>query len=555
MKELKGTKMEESKEEKSELSDEVKPETGEEEEVPQDMNSLYEESFRNIAEGEVIKGTIIEIRGTDALIDIGFKSEGTVSLREFSNRSQVEVGDEVSVLLEATEDQEGRIVLSKWKADRLKNWEKVTVAFEEGEVIEGTITQQIKGGFNVNIGVEAFLPTSQVAVRPAGDLRRFLGQKLPFKIIKMNKRRRNVVISHRIVREEEDKKNRLKLLEEVEKGQLRRGKVKNITDFGAFIDLGGIDGLLHITDISWGRVSHPSEVLAVGDEIEVVILGFEKEKGRISLGLKQKTPNPWLKAGAKYPLASKVKGKVVNLTSYGAFIQLEEGMEGLVHISEMSWTRHLNHPSEMLAIGDVIEIVVLNIDEEKQKISLGMKQVEANPWLQVEKKYPVGTKIEGRIRNITDYGAFIELGEGIDGLIHVSDMSWSGRVGHPSEIVKKGENMEAVVLSVDPENKRISLGIKQLTPDPWLTTEERYKPGQLVHGTVTRLTDFGAFVELEKGIEGLIHLSELSREPVSNPEEIVSLGQEVTAKVIKISSQERRIGLSLKEGKKNEEGN
>jgi small subunit ribosomal protein S1 len=293
----------------------------------------------------------------------------------------------------------------------------------------------------------------------------------------------------------------------------------------------------------------------VGDEIEVVILGFEKEKGRISLGLKQKTPNPWLKAGAKYPLGSKVKGRVVNLTSYGAFIQLEEGMEGLVHISEMSWTRHLNHPSEMLAIGDILEIVVLNIDEEKQKISLGMKQVEANPWLQVEKKYPVGTKIEGRIRNITDYGAFIELGEGIDGLIHVSDMSWSGRVGHPSEIVKKGESMEAVVLAVDPGNKRISIGLKQLTPDPWLTIEERYKPGQLVHGTVTRLTDFGAFLELEKGIEGLVHLSELSEKPVSNPEEILSLGQEVTAKVIKISSQERRIGLSLREEKKNEEGN
>lgn len=548
MEELKETKGEKQKmaEEKSELLEE-QAEIGEEEEVPQDLNSLYEESFRNIAEGEVIKGKIIEIRGTDVLVDIGFKSEGIISLREFGSRSQVKVGDEISVLLEATEDQEGRIVLSKWKADRLKNWEKVTAAFEEGEVIEGTITQQIKGGFNVNIGVEAFLPTSQVASRPTGDLRRFLGQKLPFKIIKMNKRRRNVVISHRIVREEEDKQSRLKLLEEVEQGQLRRGKVKNITDFGAFIDLGGIDGLLHITDISWGRVSHPSEVLAVGDEIEVVILGFDKEKGRISLGLKQKTPNPWMKAEEKYPVDSKVKGRVVNITSYGAFVQLEEGMEGLVHISEMSWTRHLNHPSEMLAIGDIIEVVVLNIDKEKQKISLGMKQVEANPWLQVEKKYPVGTKLEGRIRNITDYGAFIELEEGIDGLIHVSDMSWSGRVGHPSEVVKKGEKIEAVVLAVDPENKKISLGIKQLTPDPWITIEERYKSDQLVKGKVTKLTNFGAFVELEKGVEGLAHLSELSRETISNPEEVVSLGQEVTAKVIRVSSEERRIGLSLKD--------
>ncbi|MCD5401040.1 S1 RNA-binding domain-containing protein, partial [candidate division NPL-UPA2 bacterium] len=326
----KETKEEERTKEKSELLEE-QAEIGEEEEVPPDMNSLYEESFRNIAEGEVIKGKIIEIKGTDVLVDIGFKSEGIVSLREFEDPSQVKVGDEVSVLLEATEDQEGRIVLSKWKADRLKNWERVTAAFEEGKVIEGTITKQIKGGFNVNIGVEAFLPTSQVAARPTGDFRRFLGQKLPFKIIKMNKRRRNVVVSHRIVREEEDKQSRIKILAEVEKGQLRRGRVKNITDFGAFIDLGGIDGLLHITDISWGRVSHPSEVLAVGDEIEVVILGFDKERQRISLGMKQKTPNPWMKAEEKYPLGSKVKGRVVNITSYGAFVQLEEGMEGLVH--------------------------------------------------------------------------------------------------------------------------------------------------------------------------------------------------------------------------------
>ncbi|NOX97419.1 MAG: 30S ribosomal protein S1 [Nitrospirae bacterium] len=539
-------------EEEKEISQDLEADE-EEEETAEDMESLYAQSFQNIAEGEVVKGTIIEIRGTDVVIDVGFKSEGVVPLREFGNRSQIKVGDEVSVLLEATEDQEGRIVLSKWKADRLKNWENVKAAFEEEKIIEGTIVQQIKGGFNVNIGVEAFLPTSQVAVRPTGDLRRFLGQKLPFKIIKMNKRRRNVVISHRIVREEEDKKNRIKLLEEVEKGQLRRGKVKNITDFGAFIDLGGMDGLLHITDISWGRVSHPSEVLAVGDEVEVVILNFDKEKQRISLGLKQKTPNPWMKAEEKYPVGSKVKARVVNITSYGAFVQLEEGMEGLVHISEMSWTRHLNHPSEMLAIGDIIEVVVLSIDKEKQKISLGMKQVEANPWLQVEKKYPAETKIEGRIRNITDYGAFIELEEGIDGLIHVSDMSWSGRVGHPSEIVKKGETVEAVVLAVDPKSKKISLGIKQLTPDPWLTIEERYKPGQSVKGKVTKLTNFGAFLELEKGVEGLAHLSELSEDSISKPEEVVSLGQEVIAKVMRVSAEERRIGLSLKDVEVEEE--
>ncbi len=539
-------------EEKSELLEEVRPEIAEEEEVPQDMNSFYEESFRNIAEGEVVKGKVIEIKGTDALVDIGFKSEGIVSLREFNNPSQVKVGDEVSVLLEATEDQDGGIVLSKWKADRLKNWEKITEACEEEKIIEGTITRQIKGGFNVNIGVEAFLPTSQVAIRPMGDLRRFLGQKLPFKIIKMNKRRRNVVISHRIVKEEEDKQSRVKILAEIEKGQLRRGRVKNITDFGAFIDLGGIDGLLHITDISWGRISHPSEVLAIGNEVEVVVMDFDKERQRISLGLKQKTPNPWMQAEEKYPLGSKVKGRVVNITSYGAFVQLEEGMEGLVHISEMSWTRHLNHPSEMLAIGDIIEVVVLNMDKEKQKVSLGMKQTEANPWLQVEKKYPVGTKLEGRIRNLTDYGAFIELEEGIDGLIHISDMSWSGRVSHPSEIVKKGEKAEAIVLAVDSENKKISLGIKQLTPGPWLAIEEKYKPGQVVKGKVTKLTNFGAFVQLEEGIEGLAHLSELSKEPISKPEEVISLGQEITAKIIRVSREEKRIGLSLKDAEEEE---
>ncbi len=548
MEELKESKEQERGEEKLGMLEEVKPEIAEEEEMPADMNSFYEESFRSIAEGEVAKGKVIEIRGTDVLVDIGFKSEGVVPLREFEKPSQVKVGDEVRVLLEAIEDQEGRIVLSKWKADRLKDWEEVTTACKNGKIIEGKITQQIKGGFNVNLGgVEAFLPASQVAVRPSGDPRRFLGQKLPFKVIKMNKRRRNVVISHRLVREEEDKQSRNKFLAEVEKGQLRQGTVKNIADFGAFVDLGGIDGLLHITDISWGRVSHPSEVLAIGDKIEVVILGFDKERERISLGLKQKTPSPWQKAEERYPPGLKVKGKVVNITSYGAFVQLEEGMEGLLHISEMSWTRHLNHPSEMLAIGDIIEVAVLNIEEEKKKVSLGMKQVEENPWLQVEKKYPSGTKIEGRIRNITDYGAFIELEEGIDGLIHVSDMSWSGRVGHPSEIVKKGEKVEAIILAVDPENKKISLGIKQLVLDPWPTIEERYQPDQLVKGKITKLTSFGAFVELEPGVEGLVHISELSQESISKPEEVVSPDQEVTAKVIRVSAGERRIGLSLKD--------
>ncbi len=513
--------------------------------IPEDMSKLYEETFKHIAQGELVKGKIVGVSDREALVDVGFKSEGSIALREFGGA--VKVGDEVSVLLEKVEDKEGRIVLSKWKADQLKTWEKVSAAFQEGRIIEGTIIKQVRGGFDVNIGVEAFLPASQATTYSTRNLGQLIGQKLPFKIIKLNKRQRNVVISHRIIKEEEEKKNREKILSGLEKGQLCKGGVKNITDFGAFIDLGGIDGLLHITDMSWGRVSHPSEVLAIGDEIEVVVLDFKKEEGRISLGLKQKTPNPWLNVEESYPVGSKVKGKVVNITSYGAFVQLEQGVEGLVHISEMSWTRRLNHPSEMVAMGDIVGVVVLNIDSGNQKISLGMKQVEPNPWERVKERYPVGTRIEGRIRNLTDYGAFIELGEGIDGLIHVSDMSWSGRVGHPSEIVKKGEKVEAVVLEVDPENKKISLGMKQLASDPWLTVSERYKPEQLVKGKVTKLTNFGVFVELEKGIEGLVHISELSKEPVSKPEEVVSLGQEVTTKVIRVSPEERRIRLSLKE--------
>lgn len=510
--------------------------------IPGDMSKLYDQTFQHIAEGEIIKGKVVGISGTEALVDVGFKSEGCIPLREF--QGPVEVGDEVNVLLDKVEDKEGRIVLSKWKADRLKNWQKISTAFQEERMVEGTINKQIRGGFEVDIGVDAFLPASQVFTR---NLSRLLGQKLPFKVIKLNKRSRNVVVSHRIIKEEEGKKNREKILSELEKGQLRKGRVKNITDFGAFVDLGGIDGLLHITDMSWGRVSHPSEALAMGDEIEVVILGFDKEKGKISLGLKQKTPNPWLMVEENYPVGSKVKGKVVNITTYGAFVQLEKGVEGLAHISEMSWTRRLNHPSDIVAMGDIVEVVVLSIDKENQKISLGMKQVEPNPWERVKERYPVGTRLQGRIRNLTDYGAFIELEEGIDGLIHVSDMSWSGRVGHPSEIVKKGEKVEAVVLEVDPENKKISLGMKQLTTDPWLAVRERYKPGQSVKGKVTKLTNFGVFIELEKGIEGLVHISELSKEPISKPEEVISLGQDVTAKVLRASPEERRIGLSLKE--------
>ncbi len=513
-----------------------------------EMASLYEKTLGNIAEGEILKGKVVKISSADVLIDIGFKSEGAVPIREFGDKPEIKVGDEVNVLVEKMEDKNGCLILSKWKADQLEGWEHVTQSFEKGEIIEGTVSKQIKGGFNVDIGVEAFLPSSQVQSRLSSGLSRLVGKKLSFKIISLNRAQRNVIVSSRVVKEEAEKKAKDKLLAELEVNQLRRGKVRGITNFGAFIDMGGLDGLLHITDMSWDRTSHPSEIVAVGDEIEVVVLDFDKEKKRVSLGLKQKTEDPWHKIEEKYPIGSTAKGKVVNITPYGSFVRLEEGIEGLLHISEMSWTKRINHPSEMLAMGEMVAVVILDINKEEKKISLGMKQLESNPWKTIEEKYPVGTILEGKIRNLTDYGAFIELDGGLDGLIHISDLSWSKKIEHPSEIVEKGKNVKVIVLEVSSERKKISLGLKQLTPDPWLTVNEKYKIGDIVSGEITKVTDFGMFIKLEDGIEGLVHNSELSAGTASSSNAI-SVGNVVKARVLKVSLEERKIGLSLKDVK------
>ena len=511
-----------------------------------EMASLYEKTLGNIAEGEILKGKVVKVSNTDVLIDIGFKSEGAVHIKEFDNKSEIKIGDEVNVLVEKMEDQRGCIILSKWKADQLEGWEQVTRSFEKGEIIEGTVGKQIKGGFNVDIGVEAFLPSSQVQSRSSAGFNRLIGQKLPLKIISLNRAQRNIIVSHRMVKEETEKEVRDKLLTELEIGQVRRGKIRGITNFGAFVDLGGLDGLLHITDMSWDRISHPSEMVAIGDEVEVIVLSFDKEKKRVSLGLKQKTEDPWDKIEEKYPIGSTAKGKVVNITPYGSFIKLEEGIEGLLHISEMSWTKRINHPSEVLAMEETVAVAILGINKEDKKISLGVKQLESNPWKTIEEKYPAGTVLEGKIRNLTDYGAFIELEGGIDGLIHISDISWSKKIEHPSEVVEKGKNVKAIVLEVNSERKKISLGLKQLTPDPWLTVNEKYKVGDVVSGEVTKITDFGMFVELENGVEGLVHNSEFLTESASSPDAIF-VGKEVKAKVLKVSLEERKIRLSLKE--------
>ena len=510
------------------------------------MKLLYEESFQHLEEGSVVKGRVIRVDRDQVLVDVGYKSEGVVSLREFSDPRLAEVGSEVEVLLEQTEDQDGMVVLSKRKADRMKNWERLVEVFDSGEVMEGKITCRVKGGYNVDLGMETFLPASQVSLRPSGPPGSHVGKVLRFKIIKLNRRRKNVVLSHRVVLEEEREVSRDRIFKELEIGQLRKGEVKNITDFGAFVDLGGIDGLLHITDMSWGRISHPSEVVAVGDEIEVMVLNFNREKQKISLGLKQKTPSPWENVEERYPVDSRQKGRVVNITDYGAFVELEKGVEGLVHISEMSWTRRLGHPTEVVAIGDVVEVVVLAIDTAKHKISLGMRQVDANPWTLVKEKYPVGTRITGRIRNLTDYGAFMEVEEGIDGLIHVSDLSWERRVNHPSEVLKKGDRVEAVVLSISPDDKRIGLGIKQLHGDPWSTVAEDYQVGQLISGIVVKTVSFGAFVGLEGGIEGLAHVSQLGSEGVVRVEDVVTVGDRVEAEIVRLEPEKKKMGLAIK---------
>lgn len=510
-----------------------------------DLAKFYEETFRDWSEGEVIKGRIIRLTPKQAIVDIGYKSEGVILLSEFQNPLVLQAGDEIEVVLEKMEDESGRVVLSREKAIRQISWEKIASAFKEGGVVDGRVTRKVKGGYIVDIGLEAFLPSSQIGLRREDMGGQFMGRTFKFKIINLDWGKRNVIVSHRALVEEAREEARGKIMAEIEKGQRRQGIVKNITDFGAFVDLGGIDGLLHVTDISWKRINHPSEALKVGDKLEVLVLEVDKEKNRISLGLKQTSPNPWDSVAEKYQVGARLKGKVTNLTDYGAFVQLEEGVEGLVHISEMSWTKKMAHPSEILKIGDEIEVTVLAVDRENEKISLRMKDSQDNPWLEAEKRYPVGTRVKGQINTITNYGAFVALEEGIDGLIHISDLSWSGKVGHPSEVLKKGEEVEAVVLSVDVTNRRLALGLKQLNPDPWQEIENRYQIGQTIKGQVTKLVNFGAFVQIENGVEGLIHISQMSARHIGRPEEILKVGEEVEAKIIKMDPAQRKIGLSI----------
>jgi small subunit ribosomal protein S1 len=515
---------------------------------------LYEESVKNFEPDQILTGKVLSITGDDVIVDIGYKSEGIVPKEQWENWQELEPGDEVEVLLESVEDESGLVVLSKRKADRIRGWEKVIATYQRGDTVAGRVSRKIKGGLLVDIGVPVFLPASQISIRRVGDIAEYIGQNLLCKIIKVDESRMNIVVSRRRLIEERREEQKKELLARLKEGDTVTGVVKNIADFGAFIDLGGLDGLLHITDMSWGRISHPSEILAIDDEVEVKVIKIDPVQERISLGLKQKQASPWQEVEKKFPVGSRVKGKVVNVLTYGAFVKLDEGIEGLVHISEMSWTRRINHPSEVVNVGDEVEVIVLDINKEKQEISLGMKQALANPWDEVERKYPVGTIIEGRVRNLTNYGAFVELEEGIDGLLHVSDMSWTKKVMHPSEVLKKGDKVRCMVLAVDQEKKRVALGIKQLEEDPWdREIPAKFRPGSVHHGKVTKVTNFGVFVELEDNLEGLLHISEMSERKIENPADMLQVGQEVDVKVIKIDAEERKIGLSLRKVSKHEE--
>ncbi|MBI4878926.1 MAG: 30S ribosomal protein S1 [Planctomycetes bacterium] len=514
--------------------------------VPLDVGKLYEESVKDFKENTVVTGKILKILNNEVLVDVGYKSEGVVPAYEFGEDAIIEPGQEIEVLIEEIENTTGFLVLSKRKADRIRGWEKVISTHAEGDVVKGTVVRKIKGGLLVDIGVPVFLPASQVSLRRTGDIADFIGKEIECKIIKIDESRMNIVVSRRKLIEEQREKLRTDLLATLKEGQTRHGVVKNIADFGAFVDLGGIDGLLHITDMTWGRISHPSELLAIDQEIDVMVLKFDKERNRIALGMKQLQESPWASVDAKYPVGSAHVGEVVNLMPYGAFVKLEDGIEGLVHISEMSWTRRVNHPSEIVQPGDRVEVKVLDINREKQEISLGMKQCEVNPWTTVEERYPVGTVIEGTVRNLTNYGAFIEIEEGIDGLLHVSDMSWTKKIGHPNEMLKKGDTVQSVVLSVDREKKRVALGLKQLEPDPWKDEIPRkYGVGDVVAGQVMKIANFGVFVALEDGLEGLLHISELSRSKVSAAEDVVKAGQKVNVRILKVDIDERKIGLSM----------
>src|SRR6266853_1522997 len=498
------------------------------------------------AAGNIVKGKIIEVRPKEALVDIGYKSEGVISGNEFEDIKTVKVGDQVDVLIEKLEDKDGMVVLSKEKAEFKQNWDRILTICKEGGTIAGKVKAVVKGGLLVNIGVEAFLPASQIDIIPPKNLNIFVGNTYDFKVVKINQERQNIVLSRRELIEQARNERRSKLLSEMTPGDIHKGTVKNITDFGAFIDLNGLDGLLHITDMSWGRIGHPSEILKVGQELDVVVLDIDREKERVSLGLKQKLANPWESIESRFQVGNRVKGKVVNLVPYGAFVELEPGVEGLVHVTELSWTKRIAKPSDVLKADQDLEAVVLGINREEQKISLGIRQLEANPWDRAQEKYPPGTKVKGKVRNLTSYGAFIELEEGLDGMIHVSDISWTRKINHPSEVLKKGDELEAVVLEIDKTNQRISVGMKQLSEDPWTNIDKYYKVGDLVSGKVTKLASFGAFVGLRHDIDGLVHISQVSEDRVDKIKNVLKVGQEVTARVIKIDKGDRRIGLSIK---------
>jgi len=521
----------------------------EQEESMEDLLDIYESSLKKFEEGQVVTGTVISVARDMVLVDVGYKSEGQISIQEFIDEEgniDVNIGDEFEVMIEVWDEEEETVLLSHEKAKKVKVWLAIQKVYDNDETIEGEITSRVKGGFSVDVGLQAFLPGSQADLRPIRNMDEMVNQTYTFKILKYNQKRNNIVLSRRVLLEAERDTLRSTTLETIEDGKVMEGIVKNITEYGVFIDLGGVDGLLHITDISWGRVKHPSELFTVGDTINVKILSFDLEKERVSLGMKQLTPDPWTTVGEKYAVGSKISGKVVSLTDYGAFIELEAGVEGLIHVSEMSWTRKIRHPSQMVTVGEIIEAVVLDLKPDNRRISLGIKQTVENPWEIISQKYPVGTIIEGKIKNITEFGLFIGIDDDIDGLVHISDISWTKRIKHPSEVYKKNETIQAVVLDIDKGNERFSLGIKQTQADPWESVSLRYKVGKEISGVITNLTDFGVFVELEEGIEGLVHVSEISKENVKNPKEHYKVSETITAKVMNINSDERRIGLSIK---------
>ncbi len=525
----------------------------------EELAELYAQSLKDLQEGQILKGRILAITDKGIVVDVGYKSEGILPLEEFPDPKALQVGDEVEVLLESVEDEEGLMVLSRKKAERAQAWERLMAKSNEGDLLEGRVSRKVKGGLMVDLGgVEAFLPASQAFLRGFGNVDSLMGQTAQFVIIKINRPRRNVVVSRREALAKEKEAQKLKVFAELEVGQVRQGTVKNITDFGAFVNLGGVDGLLHITDLSWGRVGHPSEAVQVGQKINVQVLGFDRETMKISLGLKQLTPNPWDAAEPKYPVGSRVRGRVVSLMPYGAFVEGEKGLEGLVHISELSWTKRPAHPSELLKVGDEIEVAVLSVDRANQKMALGLKQTEANPWEIFAAQYPLGTRLSGRVKHLTDFGAFVELADGVDGLLHVQDLSWTRRYNHPSEVLKKGQKLDVMILSVDSETRKIGLGYKQLTQDPWSDIISRYPSGTIVEGKITKVANFGLFVELEKDLDGLVHLSELpTRLPVEEGtrtkegvvaklETMFKVGDPVKAKVLRLDDEQRRIALSMR---------